>query len=266
MQLAFDMIMNSQQVVSQSDAQVSLSDATSSVLGLLTVEHTSRHYGLELLYTFHHLTFQEFLAAFHITGLEVQEQVNVLTKTKDSAVDKLRNVQKFYCSLIGLRKIKILQKTKEFLEDILCTKVHVITVYVVTHLNYKVQCAFESQLVELCDYVVGNGSLYYNSTYITPSDFTALGYVISTASKQVSKLSFERCTWDNDGVMAFSSEITISKLHSIKCLEVLTHRSENYKAINALLSQLTCLEELSLLEELMFIVSLEVFNFLNLEF
>ena len=107
--LAFDMIMNSQQVVSQSDAQVSLSDA-SSVLGLLTVEHTSRHYGIEHLYTFHHLTFQEFLAAFHITGLEEQEQINVLTRTKEGAVDKLRNVQKFYCGLIGLRKIKIFAK------------------------------------------------------------------------------------------------------------------------------------------------------------
>ena len=72
------MIMNSQQVVSQSDAQVSLSDATSSVLGLLTVEHTSRHYGLEHLYTFHHLTFQEFLAAFHISGLEEQGQKDLL--------------------------------------------------------------------------------------------------------------------------------------------------------------------------------------------
>ena len=77
--LAFDMIMNSQQVVSQSDAQVSLSDATSSVLGLLTVEHTSRYYGSEHLYTFHHLTFQEFLAAFHITGLEEQEQVDIFS-------------------------------------------------------------------------------------------------------------------------------------------------------------------------------------------
>ena len=246
--LAFDMIMNSQQVVSQSDAQVSLSDATSSVLGLLTVEHTSRHYGLEHLYTFHHLTFQEFLAAFHITGPEEQEQVSVLTKTKDSAVDKLRNVQKFYCGLIGLRKIKILQKTKEFLEDMLCTKVHVITLF--TQLNYKVQCAFESQLVELCDYVVGNGCLYFDYTRITPSDFTALGYVISTASKQVSKLRFMRCTLDNDGVMAFSSVITRSKLHSIKCLEVSVNLSENYKAINALLCQLPCLEELSLLMEL----------------
>ena len=243
--LAFDMTKKSQQVVSQSDAQVSLSDATSSVLGLLTVEHTSRYYGLEYLYTFHHLTFQEFLAAFHITGLQEQEQVNVLSKTRHR---NLRNVLKFYCGLIGLRKIKILRKIKEFLEDILCTKVT--KVHLFTHLNYKLQCAFESQLVELCDYVVGNGSLYYNYTHITPSDFTALGYVISTASKQVSKLSFIRCTWDNDGVMAFSSEITRSKLHSIKSLEVSEYQSENYKAMNALLCQLPCLEELSLLEEL----------------
>ena len=241
--LAFDMIMNSQQVVSQSDAQVSLSDATSSVLGLLTVEHTSRHYGLEYLYTFHHLTFQEFLAAFHIAGIEVQEQKYLFTNTKNN---NLRNVRKFYCGLIGLRKRIFLQKIKEFLEDILCTNLF-------TQLNYKVQCAFESQLVELCDYVVGNGSLYFDKTHITPSDFTALGYVISTTdSKQVSKLSFKRCTWDNDGVMAFSSEITRSKLHSIKSLEVSKYQSENYnyKAINALLCQLPCLEELSLLEEL----------------
>ena len=243
--LAFDMIMNSQQVVSHSDAQVSLSDATSSVLGLLTVEHTSRYYGLEHLYTFHHLTFQEFLAAFHITGLEEQEQVNVLIKTKDSAVDNLRNVQKFYCGLIGLRKIKILQKIKEFLEDILCTKVHLFP-----RLNYKVQCAFESQLVELCDYVVGNGSLYYNNTHITPSDFTALQYVISTASKQVSKLRLRKCTWDNDGVMAFSSVISRSKLHSIKYLEIFEYESIDYKVINDLLYQLPSLEELSLREEL----------------
>ena len=117
-------------------------------------------------------------------------------------------------------------------------------------LIYKVQCAFESQLVELCDYVVGNGSLCFENSHITPSDFTALGYVISTTSKQVSKLSFMRCTWDNDGVMAFSSGITRSKLHSIRCLEVYYNQSEDCKAINAFLYQLPCLEELSLREVL----------------
>ena len=98
--------------------------------------------------------------------------------------------------------------------------------------------------------MVGNGSLYFNNTHITPSDFTALGYVISTASKQVSKLSLDGCTLDNDGVMAFSSMISRSKLHSIKCLEISGYISVNYKVLNALLCLLPCLEELSLLVEL----------------
>ena len=253
--LAFDMIMNSQQVVSQSDAQVSLSDATSSVLGLLTVEHTSRLYGLEHLYTFHHLTFQEFLAAFHITGLEEHEQVNILHITgleeqeqvdilSINKYDILRNVRKFYCGLIGLGKGIILQKNKEFLEGILGE------VEDDRELIYKVQCAFESQLVELCDYVVGDGSLCFGGTNITPSDFTALGYIISTASNQVSKLHLDDCTWDNDGVMAFSSMITRSKLHFIKCFEVSDSQLVDYIALNALLSQLPYLEELSLLQQL----------------
>ena len=241
--LAFDMIMNSQQVVSQSDAHVSLSDATSSVLGLLTVEHTSRYYGLEHLYTFHHLTFQEFLAAFHIAGLEVQEQVNVFTGVTYIMIDK-HNVKKFYCGLSGLG-----QDTNLQIEDIL-HELRFRRDKIGRELIYFVQCAFESQFIELCDYVVGNGSLCFKHTHITPSDFTALGYVISTASKQVCKLRLEACTWDNDGVMALSSVVTRSKLHSIKCLEVPAYLSEDCKAINALLCQLPCLEELSLHKKL----------------
>ena len=268
--LAFHMIINSQQVVSQSDTPVPFSDFTSSVLGLLTVERTFRHYGLEHLYTFHHLTFQEFLAAFHIAGLEEQEQINIIARY--SSDKKLKNVWKFYFGLLGLEKSAML-KNKTFFQSFF-GKAYFLSFY-------KVQCAFESQQLELCDYIVGDGSLKLRE-FITPSDFEALGYVISTASQHVSVLEFEYCTWDYDGAMALSSMDTSNKLHSIKCLKVLgidlkactwdydgvmalssvdtsnklhsikyskvfSITDDMYKALNSLLLQLPLLEKLHLL-------------------
>ena len=227
--LAFHMIINSQQVVSQSDTPVPFSDFTSSVLGLLTVERTCRHYGLEHLYTFHHLTFQEYLAAFHIAGLEKHEQINII------AIYSGDTNLKFYCGLLGLEK-SVLLKNKEFLQSLLGQ---------VDFLSpYKVQCAFESQQLELCDYVVGDGRVKL-TRFVTPSDFAALGYVISTASQHVSVLNFEYCTWDYDGVMALSLMDTNNKLHSIKSLKVVGITSDDpSKALNCLLLQLPLLEKL----------------------
>ena len=234
-ELAFHMIIKSQQVVRQSDIPVHFSDFTSSVLGLLTVERTFRHYGIEHLYTFHHLTFQEYLAAFHIAGLEEREQMNIIAIY--SGDTNLKNVWKFYCGLLGLEK-SVLLKYKIFLQSLL-GKVDFLS-------PYQVQCAFESQQLELCDYVVGDGSLKL-SEFMTPSDFAALRYVISTASQHVSVLDLEDCTWDYDGVMALSSVDTSNKLRSIKCLKVFVKFSGDMcKALNCLLLQLPLLEKLDL--------------------
>ena len=225
--LAFEMTFNFKEVVSQSDAQVSLLESSSSVLGLLTVEPTARLYGLEHRYSFHHLTFQEFLAAYHITRLEEHEQNCIITKY--SRDYKLQNVWKFYCGLVGLEHEG---NTQNVLGSIQVLS------------SYQVQCAFESQQVELCDYVVGDGSLKL-SEFITASDFAALGYVISTASQLDYKLCFDRCTWDYGGVMALSTWITNERLQSIKLLRVSVNDSdEDFKAVNGLLSQLPFLEEL----------------------
>ena len=232
--LAFDMIMNSQQVVSQSDAQVSLSDFNSSFLGLLTLERSYRQYGVEHLYSFHHLTFQEFLAALRIAELSQHEQKDIIINCRNDCT--MQNVVKFFCGLMALGDSKVLLKNEEFIRNLL-GDVNVIS-------PYKIQCAFESQQVELCDYVLGNGSVYLRGCFITAFDFAALGCVISTASQHVCNLSFHRCTWD-DGVMALSSIITRNDLNSIKRLRVTYNSSDDMcKDLNSLLIQIPFLEEL----------------------
>ena len=224
--LAFDMTVKSQQVVSRRDAPELFFDFTSSVLGLLTVERTCRLYGIEDLYTFHHLTFQEYLAALYIAEQKDDKQQHIITKyCKESSC---RNMWKFYCGVIKLNKNAIQNLLRN---DFL----------------YNVQCAFESQQVEVCDYVVNHNTLVFKNEIITPSDFAALGYVLSTSSKTLSVIKLEKCKWDRDAASAFS--VITKKLKSLNCLKYLEDSCshEDFKALNGFLNQLPFLEELDLL-------------------
>ena len=195
-------------------------------LGLINVDRISEEYGYQGLYTFLHLTFQEYLAAYHISQLKEEEQTKVI-KTYGKK-KHMQVVWKFYCGLdVNLTKFEELMK---LLQD--------------DYLN-QIQCAFESQQSIICDSVIQSGeegNLTLKNRIMTPSDLTALGFVISNASYPVKKLVLNKCKIGEEEMDAFLKEagdkvlsITTFCFHGGNC------RIRELEVINVLLKELTSL-------------------------
>ena len=235
-ELAFHAIINSQQVICQSDSKVLQSDGTGAhpaILGLLTVERTFRRYGVEDLYSFLHLTFQEYLVALYLVKLEHNKQKEILKKY--CIQFRLRNMWKFYSGLIqfdnelGLFQLMFTSMSSSLLE-----------LY-----SVALTCAFESQQAEVCDYLLRNYTVFRLRGVLTASDFNALDFVTSAASclySNLLKITFIDYGWDEEALSDRS-------LDSIKCLKLGFMKSDDaVKAANSLLRAVPSLEELDLLD------------------
>ena len=131
--LAFDMTIHSKQAIPQSETETCLSDSSGFdvySLGLVTIDSTAKLFGFEDLYSFLHLTFQEFLAAFHLTTLEEDEQLQLIRN--HAGKDEMRVVWKFFCGLVQFNDL-----TNSKLQAIMSSKS--------SDDLYRFQCAFESQ-------------------------------------------------------------------------------------------------------------------------
>ena len=192
--LAFEKTKISKQVMKHSEVKDFLKDVKSSSksLGLINVDLISTISRFQDLYTFLHLTFQEYLASYHISQLEEEEQTKVI-KTYGKK-KHMQVVWKFYCGLdVNLPKFEELVKLSQSHDDDL----------------FQVQCAFESQQSIICDSVIQSGeegSLTLKNRIMTPSDLTALGFVISNASYPVKKLVLNRCKIGEEEMDAFLKE------------------------------------------------------------
>ena len=228
--LAFEKTKISKQVMKHSEVKDFLKDVGSSSksLGLINVDCISTISGFQDLYTFLHLTFQEYLAAYHISQLEEKEQTEVI-KTYGKK-KHMQVVWKFYCGLdVNLPKFEELMKLSQSQDDDL----------------FQVQCAFESQQSIICDSVIQSGeegSLTLKNRIMTPSDLTSIGFVISNASYPVKKLVLNRCKIGEEEMDAFLKEagdkvlsITTFCFHGGNC------RIRELKVINVLLKELTSL-------------------------
>ena len=205
--LAFDMIVQSKQVMLQSQTNFPLTPIGSdkSSLGLVTIDSTAELFSLEDLYSFLHLTFQEYLAAFCLSQLDSESEV--FRKTKGLKVN-LRMVWKFYSGIVQFDKDSLILKS--IMSDSR------------TDMLYKVQCAFESQQQIACDMLLElneePNSLFFYSKNLIPTDFLAMNYIIETSHDQVTKISFQKCSLDSKGVDLFLDKVSTGKLNNIKYL------------------------------------------------
>ena len=176
--LAYEMTINSKQVISSKEIQAQLGGSGSlseeDGLGLLTICPTLYQTGIHKNYAFLHLTFQEFLTAYYIANyLDRMHHFHLMQI--DSRMDK---VWRFYMSLIDFAKalnmieyITLLMAKKREDAFFLC------------------QCAFDLQQQIFCDEVLkrNDGRLRCYSIQ-TPADILAIDYVIETSSLSLTQL------------------------------------------------------------------------------
>lgn len=229
--LAFEMTLSSKQVMDQTQVEhffPALEEIE--LFGLITVDKMATTYGVQKLYTFPHLTFQEFLAAYYVYSLKDEDQMKLVNQHGKTA--QMQQVWKFYCGL---------DKSGSKFETLIDQAQH--------GTLFNMQCSFESQQPCTCDSVVKNSSLHFADSFLTTSDFTAMAFVISnTKHRSVLKIVLDECTIGLDGVNTLKEKTNHKKLSCIKtlCYHGYDCADKQLSVVNKLVQVLPCLEVLDI--------------------
>ena len=207
LELAFQStVVNPKQVFSADDVKEFANRRSSNAgnnensLGLVVIDKYFVTYGLKEIYTFLHLTFQEFLGACHIVRLSSRDQMNIISKYGGDK--KLGVVWKFYC---GMTQFSDEQKMHNFEQLYEKSKDDVLL---------QLHCAHESQLDSLCTHIVKSydSSIVLDKQSLNSADFTALGYVLTHSNVPTTELAITSCHISPESLSALVKAISISSL------------------------------------------------------
>ena len=230
--LAFEMTVSSKQVMLHDDVDNFFDiHKDKDCLGLITIDRAALRYGMQELYTFLHLTFQEFLAAYHISHLEEEEQTRIIDEY--GSAKQMQAVWKFYCGLVRF------DKNNKF--ETLLDRAQYGTLY-------KVQCSLESQQPCTCNSIVEDGGLSFKDTFLTPSDFNAIAFVVSNATQgTIDTLVFDGCTLVEEGIsiLVKKAKEKISLLTTL-CFHGHNCVTQQLASVNKLMHALPSLEILDI--------------------
>ncbi len=199
--LAFEMTIQSKQTITLGPT-LSKNGSDVHSLGLVTVDKTAKLFGVKDLYSFLHLTFQEFLTAYYICTCPIEEQQKIVVKYANNK--EMLNVWKFFCGC------SIFDNNSESLNQIMTSK----------HSNdlYRMQCAFEAQQQIVCDSILEAKILEFNDYTFFPPDWNALAYICNESSKAVTRLVFNKCNLDEAEAQIFITKTRQDKIDGIGSL------------------------------------------------
>ena len=228
--LAYEMTTLSKQAMEQTDIK-SFFDVKE-YLGLLTVDRIATRLGFQKMYTFLHLTAQEYLAAYYISKLDEKEQLKVIKKYGKQNL--MQQVWKFFCGLA--QKFNVESSQQQF--KALLGNCGYGTLY-------RVQCCFESQSSYFCDVAFEDSSLSFAENFLSSSNFEEVAYVLSnTEHNCVRKLSFDGCIFGKEEVSVLLKKSDSEKLASVTTLCLSGYNTEQWGVMKYLVHSLSSLEVL----------------------
>ncbi len=201
--LAFEMTVQSKQLIRENDTEVSILSSgelgDESTLGLLTVDKALTLYNVINTYSFLHLTLQEFLAAYHISHLDEDQQVKIFRE--HLAELRMTYVIVFYCGMTKFRQNDPRLKIVEYSPNVM-------------------RSAFESQQSIVCDLALKEKKIFDMDIYLTSRGMIERAYIVSQASVKIFHITWDNCALTAEKFFFFFGKVNNSKLQNLNCINL----------------------------------------------